>query len=274
MPIKKDTLAKIAANLKIELPKLEAAIAATDEQDIELPELHIFTKPELDTRDKNQYDTGRKAGTEMSVKDIKKKHGLTFTGEDPDALVVALETKIKAELDKNPDARVAAAVADLDTAKKALNKSETRAQQLESQMLGIQSDNKLLALLPNDRVETMSNEEYLTLLRPRIKFEMKDGKEIVVKDGQPVLNNVLEPIAAAEAIKGIFTERQWIKAEGGAGPKGRGMGNSNPSAAPKFTKISQVMEHVAGQGINAMGEKGQDMIQSIVKENPGIDLKS
>lgn len=273
--LKKAAITKLAGLLKIDESKLTAAITAADEQDIEIPELNVFTKTELETRDKNQYDVGKKAGTEMTVKEIKKKHSLSFSGDEPDALVTALEAKIKAELDKNPDARITALQADLDTAKKALVKSEGKATQLEQQMTGLQNDTKLLSLLPNDRVETMSNEEYLTLLRPRIKIEMKDGKEIVIKDGQPVVNNVLEPIAPAEAIKGIFTERKWIKEAPPAGPQGRNGQNSKPAdGTGKFTKVSEVMDHVAASGKNPMGEQGQAMVQQIIKDNPGIDLKS
>jgi hypothetical protein len=274
--LKKTSITKICQHLKIDQAKLEAALADKAEVEIDIPDdLTVLTKPELTTRDKNQYDTGKKAGEEMTVKELKKKHGLDFAGDDPEKLIEALQKKIKAELDLNPDARVKELETTLATAKNALLKANGKVEQLETEKLTMQADNELLSLLPQDRLEIMTNEEYLALSKSRLKIEVKDGKKVVVKDGQPVLDpKTMEPVAPAEAIKGFFGEKKWLKDPAGNGNGGgRGGGNSTPGGKTgKFQKLSEVRKHVEDQGKNPYGEEGQRMLQAAITENPDIDM--
>lgn len=275
--LKKTAIQKFATLLKLDLPKLEAAIADEKEVDVEIAEdLQVFTKPELETRDKNNYKTAKKAGEEMQIKALKEKHGVDIAGEDPEKFIEALQKKIKAEVDTNPDARVAEMQKTLDTAKSALKKVNEEKDLLQKDKETFQYNTKLLSLLPNDRMETMTNEEYLMLLNSAIKIETRDGKEVVLKGGQPIIDaKSLEPVPVADAIKGVFTERKWIKEAASSTQAGRGGGNSNPGGAiGKFTKLSEVKKHIEDQGKNIQGEEGGRMMQAAIKENPGIDMNN
>lgn len=277
MPIKKTTITKICTLLKIDQAKFEAAMNAKTDEDIEIADdLLVLTKAEATTRDKNQYETGKKAGYEMNIKELSKKHELDYTGDDPEKFIESLQKKIRAELDKNPDARIAEMQKILDAAKTNLKKANDRADALEAEKTTLQADTELLALLPADRLETMTNEEYLALTKAKIKIEMRDGKKVVVKEGQPVLDaKTMEPIPAANAIRGYFGERKWIKdPDNPNDPKGgRGGGNSTPGGKPgRFNKLSEVHEYVKSQGVNPLGEEGQRMMQAAIKENETIDM--
>lgn len=278
--LKKTTVTKICQHLKIDQAKLEAALADKAEVEVEVSDdLQVFTKAELTQREKNQYDIAKKAGEEMLVKAAKQKHGIDIAGEDIEKFIEALQVKIAKELNLKPDAQVAQMQQTLDQAKAALKKANDEATGFKTQMEQLQADTELINLLPADRAETMTTEEYLALTKSKIKIEVRDGKKVVVKDGQPVIDaKTMEPIAPAEALKGYFTERKWLRDPVDPTKGGRGGGNSDPTkGVGKFTKLSQINEHVAKslpQGQTLTGEDAQRQIMALIKENDGVDLKS
>lgn len=279
--LKKAVLSKIADLLKIDKTKWEAAIASEKEEDIEIPEdLTVFNKAELDTLKRNTYDPAKKAGEEMLIKEMKKKHGLEFTGEDPDKLVEALQKKVKAEVDLNPDARIVELTKTVESTKKALAKANETADHFKSQMENFQVDTKLLAMLPNNRSEVMSNDEFLNLTKNAIKIETRDGKEVAIRNGAVVVNEkTQEPIAPSEVINGYFKERKgWLKEEaaaGGGNGLGRGGGNSQHLGLKgKYSKVSQLEAELEAEKISPNGEEYTKRIQAAMKDNPEMDMKS
>lgn len=277
MPLKKTTIAKLAALAKVKPEDIEAAIAHADEQEIPIDDtIQGFNKTELDARDRNTYNTAKKTGEEMLIKAIKQKHGIEIPGEDADKVIEAIQKKTKAEIDQNPDARISEMERTLTTAKNSLKLANDKVASLETEKATIQLDTKLLALFPADRVETMTTDEYLALIKSKIKIETRDGKEVVIKDGQPVLDaKSLEPVPVKDAVEGYFVERNWKKAAAPPPPTppgGRGGGNSNPGGMSKFSKLSEVRKDIEDKGINPLGEKAQSLIQAAIKDNPDIDM--
>lgn len=278
--LKKAAILKMADLLKVDKAKIEAALANDKEEvDIEIPEdVTILTKTELETRDRNTYDKAKKAGEEMTIKEMKKKHSLEFTGEDPDKLVEAVQKKTKAELDKNPDERVAEITKTLETTKKALMKANETADQFKGEMETYKADSDLLSMLPKNRIETMTNAEYLLLTKSAIKIENKDGKKVALRNGEVVVDpKTADPIPAEKVVESFFTERKWIKEEGSGGPAGGGRGGGNSqhiSGKGKYAKVSELKAELEAENININGEAYTKRVQAAMKENPEMDMNS
>ncbi|MBS1915670.1 MAG: hypothetical protein JST87_05295 [Bacteroidetes bacterium] len=275
MPISKKTLQKIATLLKLDQAKVDAAAADEKEVDLEIADdLSVFNKTEITARDKNGYDSGKKAGEEMLAKKIKKDHAIDITGDDMDKVIDAIINKAKAEANANPDARVTEMETTLKKAKTELEKANLKIEKLEVEKETSLTNQKLLSHFPSNRIDTMTNDELLTLVNSRIKIVKKDGKEVVVKDGEEVLDKSLNPVPVKDAIAQYFTERKWIKEEQ-QNRSGRGGGNSNPQGgANKFQKMSEVTKYLQDNGINIQGEKAMQIISAAKKENPQLDMNS
>lgn len=278
MALKKTVIARLAALAKVDVTVLEAAIAAADEQDVPIADnLQVMTAPEVEVRDRNKYNEGKTAGTEMVLKEIKTKHLIEVDGVDPDKIVEAIGKKAVTAANIAPDEQVKAANKLTDQWKQKATAAELEAQQLKTKTAELGTDNRIRGLFPKNRSEVLTDDEFLMVIKGKYNIEVREGKEVVIDKAtnEIVRDKVkLEPVTPADVFTGYFTEKKWI-AEPAAGGGGRGGGNSNPGAgAGKFTKISEVRAHVEAQGQNALGQKGQAMIQAIVKENPDIDFNS
>lgn len=276
--LKADTLKKFAGLLKIDETKLKAAIADEKEVDLDVADgLVVYTAPELDTFQKNKYEAGKKAGADLVISDLKKKHGVEVAGEDPEKFVEGLTLKVKKEIETNPDERIKEKDKTIETHKKALKEANERADRAEQEKQQYQGDSKLLSMLPNNRLDILNNEEYLTLVKSSIQLKTVDGKEVAVRGGQVLTDpKTLEPIAPADAIKTFFTEKRLVKPEEES-IKGRGGVNSNPGGGGgggKYAKLSELQKHLEDEGINPNGSEANARIQAAVKENPEMDLRS
>lgn len=276
--LKEATIARLAALAKLDPAALTAAIKAADEQDVTIPDnLQTLAAPDLEVRDRNEYNRGKKAGTEMSMKELKTKHNLQVDGEDPDKIVEAIAKKAVEDAKIAPDKQVEEARKDRDQWKQKATAAEQAAADLKKQTEQLAADNRFRSLFPKDRSEILTDDEYLDAAKRRYAIETREGREVMIDrtTGDIVKDKTkLEPVAPPDVLKGYFTERKWI-AEEQKPAGGRGGGDSKPGGAGgKFSKLSEVRAHVEGQGKNPLGMEGQAMIQAAIKENPGIDMNS
>lgn len=276
--LKQATIDRIASLIKVDAAALKTAITAEAETDVTIADdIEVLDKATLATRDKNKYGEGKKAGEEMVIKNIKKEAGVDVADDDPKKVLDAIADKIKKDAGANPDARVQELEGTLTTAKNQVKKLTTELETIKSEKETLVTDTKLLSHFPANTISALTREEILSLLKTKVKIETRDGKEVVIKDGQPVLNPAsLEPLPVSEAIGSYFKERSWVQDEAGAaGAAGRGTGNSAPGgAAKKFTKLSDVQKHLEAEGLNLQGEKAMAFTQAAMKDNPDMDMQS
>lgn len=282
--LKKTTLSKIAALLKLDPAAFETAARATDEQDVAIDEkLQVYTDTDLTSRDRNKYNEGKKAGEEMLVKALKTKHSIDITGDDIDPVIEAITAKIKKEANTAPDAKVTDLEGKVAHWKKQHDDVVLKVTEAEKRAATVALDNELLTHFPKTRLSTLTDKQYLLLLKEDLNIIEKDGKRVVVKAGVEQVNKKdLEPLALGDVINELFNERKWSEANGGGGAagaaggaKGGGGGNSKPGGATgKFSKLSEINAHLQSQGIDPKGEKGAAFIQAATKENPQMDFQT
>lgn len=239
MAIKKEDLEKIKSTLKgIDVDKMLAAHAATDEQPFEMPaDISVLTAAELTTRDANVATTAKKEGEtsgetkgkELAAKAFRKKFNLPDTiGVDIDKVVEAVNTELN-KGDEGLKQQVAALIKDKTDLEKKVTDTESKAN-------AALFDAELISLFPPGRTGDLQDNERLMLIKNQIEFVDVDGKKVakLKKDGTILEDPATHsPLPLGDAMKNIFTERKWIGDDGGAAggaQGGRGGGNSGGGA--------------------------------------------
>lgn len=276
MALKKEAITKLATLAKLDEKAFLEAISATDEKDITIADdLNVMTKVELETRDRNQYEKGKTAGSEMTMKDFKTKTKVDIEGTDPEKIAEAIGKKAVEEAKIAPDEQVKEQKKLVDQWKVKASTAEEKIKTLETEKTQLSTDNKIRGLFPKDRSDILTDDEFLMSVKGKYNLEIRDGKEVVIdRTTSEIVKDPtkLEPVAPGDVVKKYFTERKWIT-DPGTGGGGRGGGNSNPgSGGVKFVKLSEAKAWVESQGKNINGTEGQAMMQAAIKENPGIDM--
>lgn len=275
MALKKETLAKIAAILKLQEADLSAKIASTNEEDIDIPELQTFTADELSARDLAQMGLGKKEGEkegeakgkELVVKDLKKSFGIEFDGKDMTKLTEALKTQFQ----KGDDA-IKQQVTLLQTQ---LAEKDGIIEQTKRQASEAIFDAQLLGFMPSNRKSVadggFTDQEYLSAIKANLQFEHSDTGVLVKKAGQVVRDpKTTNPLAPDEVVKGYFAERKWAVDEAAAGGRGGGSGK----AGNAITKLSELQARYEGEGKSTVSAEFQREALEMKKANPDFDMNA
>lgn len=280
MALKKTAIARMAGLLKIDQAKLEAAIAAPDEQDVAIADdLQSFSKTDMDTRDRNTYADGKKAGSDMAMKELKTKAGVEIEGTDPEKIAGAISKKAVDEAKIAPDEQVKAAQKLTDQWKQKATTAEEQLRTAQQEKDQLATDNRFRALFPKDRSDLLTDDEYLMATKGRYELKKDDKGREVVHDrttGEIVRNaGNLEPIAPPDVFKTHFNERKWMAQPPADPKKGPGSGNSGPAGGKgQFKKMSEARKYAEDNGINLQGSAGQAYLRGVMKDNPDIDTNS
>jgi len=267
--LKKETIDKIAGLLKIDSKALTEAITATEEKDITLTDLQVFTTDELTTRDTAQKAEGKRegesagkdAGREIAVKEIKKAFGIEIEGKDIPKVVEAVKTQL-AKGDEGLKQQV-------ELLQGKLGEKDAEVARLASVAESVKLDTQLMGLFPKNRAETISDSEYLTLLKSSLSIETVDGKQVVKKGGEILRDTkTTNPLPLADAVAGYFTERKWLAPDGT--PGGRGGKDTPPGG--KAAKMSEAVKAWEDAGKNPASAEFQAHINVLAKENANFDF--
>lgn len=232
MALSKETISSIAGLLGTTAEDITAKITSEDEVTLEIPKGQIFTDDELSRRDSSKYKEGKDAGTEMLVKDLKKKYGYEIEGKDAEAFLSHHENQLKDKYSKGSTDRVKELESDIEKMKKA-NQSELEAVQNQlstykqkSKMQAVKND--LLSVMPSET--TIAKDDVLTLFLSKHEIkEDEQGQTYLTANGQPLKD---EKTASYIGIQDVFNEfvSPYKKA-----PSGRGRGNENGGGNSVYT---------------------------------------
>ncbi len=227
--LSKKTIEAIAKMVKVDASDLEAKIKAEGDQDIELPELKVFTIDEFDSRLRNEksssYEEGKVAGEEMKVKKMKESKGYDFEGKNFEALLKHHEEKIKKESGTEPSKRIKELETDIENLNKVhKNKIEelmTANNGLNSKYMQAINSNALLSIMPDKTA--IDKSDIITLFNANYKVENDESGKMVIKDN---MGNVLKdqttanPLELKQVFNEFLSEKNYI-----LGNPGRGAGN-------------------------------------------------
>jgi hypothetical protein len=275
MALKKQSIKKIASLLKLDEKKLEEDIKSETEVELDiLDDIQLMSKTDLEARDRNVREEGKRTGEEVLIKEMKKKHGVDFEGKDPDKFVETLRKKVETEVNANPDERIKERDKQIDLLSKRATKAEQAADQLGKEKIQIQQDGRLINMLPKERSTTLRDPEYLELMKRELEFTTYEGKEVVKRNGEILRDpKTQEPLSSDKAIVNYFAEREgWTgKAATEQQRSGRGGGNSSQGGVTgKYANWKELMADMDIKGININGEKGKAFIDAALKEAPEL----
>jgi hypothetical protein len=257
----------------LDVEKLEAAVKAEAETEIELPDVVVFKPTDLQARDANNKAEGKKEGEkegetkgkELAAKAIKTKFGI----ED--------ESKDLAKVVDLVNAKVAAGDPGLKQQNELLIKDKEALQAALDKEKGVSAaavfDSKLISMFPANRSADLKDNERLMLAKQDLTFEQVDGKTVVKRNGEILRDTATQnPLAPEKVITDYFTERKWVAGSGANG--GRGGGDNNPAGAGGLKKLSQVQEQWQKDNPNGnlVSPEFQQHLETVTKDAPDFDF--
>jgi len=272
MAFKKQTIQQICALLKIKEEEFNKAVTDPAEIDITIDEnLQAFTKSEIEARDRNKYNDGKTAGVEMLVKDIKKSHNVDIAGTDSAAIVDAISKAAVAAANIAPDEKVKERDKLIEQWK-SKHKEAEQALAAEKQRASEYATNaEILSVFPANRAATLTDQEYLSLIKNNYRIAEEDGKKVVydVTTGNKIQDpKNLEPLPLKDVIANHFTTRKWVADQQQQQPRGGGgSGSSTFEPGKGFQKMSDLRKYATDNNIPITGEKFNAMVKDAVKEN-------
>ena len=248
----KETIKKIAEVLKLDASIFEANFKSDKEEVLEVPVL--FTEDEKTTFGTNRFNEGKKAMSEIAVKDLKEKHGLEFTGKSLDSALEAYADKKLIDAKIAPDAKVKTLQDENKTLKgsleTALGKEQTLTKDYNDKLFQVETKSNILTHIPNETI--IPREDLVDLFMNRHRVSREDDSIIIYKGDQKLVDNVLNPIPLKDAVA-QFSE-SYLKKEGMGG---KDLGGGTPG---KFKSISQFEAHCVKNNIAPMSDEGQKLL--------------
>lgn len=262
--IAKDTLKKIADVLKLDVADFEAKIKSDKEETLEVPVL--FTEEDKNIFGTNRFNEGKKAATEIAVKDLKTKYNLEFEGKSLDnALEAFADVKLK-EAKLTPDKQVET----LKSEKKQLqeqithltSEKESIAKDMNTKLFQVETRAQVFAHIPKNTI--IPAEDLAVLFMNSHRVAKEDDRVIIYKGDQALKDNVLNPIPLKDAVAAFAETYIDKKGMGGKDDKGSGAGT-------KYNTMSELYEDLKKKGIDPMGPDGLKAVAQAKKDNPAFD---
>ena len=190
--------------------------------------LVLFTKPDYETRLKNEkdqeYKKGRKDESEILVKETKRKLGLEFEGKDMDNLLSNFKTKIEADLKIEPNKKVEELTKTVEQLRENLKLEAEKNTNLLNDFTKKEESNRLEtnlhASIPDKAVnDTFNKKDIAAMFKANgYSYEIEDGKEVVKLNGEIVKNpTTLTPRPIKEVMGEFVTVKKLIVKDGRAG---------------------------------------------------------
>lgn len=265
--IAKETLKKIADVLKLDVSDFEAKLKSDKEETLEVPVL--YTEDDKTAFGTNRFNDGKKAATEIAVKDLKTKYGLEFEGKSLDNALEAYSEKKIAEAKLTPDRQVETLKGERKQLQDRLNILEGEKTELikthNDKMFQVETRASVFSHIPKNTI--IPTEDLAILFTNSHRVVKEDDRVVIYKGDQKLQDSVLNPIPLKDAIA-AFAE-PYIKKEGMGGGDDKGGG-----AGTKYSKMSDLYGDLKKKGIDPMGPDGLKAVAEAKKNNPAFDYNS
>lgn len=273
MALKKEALTRIATLLKVKETDLEAAIKDEKEVDVAIDDkLQTFTETEVTTLKTNEYNTGKKAGEEMAVKEAKEKLKLDFQGKTVDGLLDAHGKKVLADAKIEPDKKVQEYEEKVTNLQKTVAEKERELAEKTALAETSSINSELYQFIPakGENDPDMTPSDIIALAKSNgIEFKRENGKLVPYQNGKQVLDKVSN-VREAKDVLGEFITAKKYRSAGEATPGGRGGGDGKPPA--KAGTMSELKKQFEAQGKSLLGQEFSEAVAAATKENKDFDM--
>jgi hypothetical protein len=174
----------------------------------------------------DEYKKGKVAGVEMSIKEAREKHGLTFEGKTIDNLLEAMQAKAIADAKVEPNTKIQALEADLKKIQTNYLTLETEhnsfKQAVEGEKVRFKKDNTILSKIDPSKLIVSPDIAILALKNKGFDIDSaEDGSFVPVLNGAVLKDQrTLQPLSIDTVINDTLASLNLFKqATGGAGGK-------------------------------------------------------
>jgi hypothetical protein len=274
--LKKDALQRIAALAKIDVATLEAAIKDDKEVDVAIDDkITAYTADEIETLGKNKYDSGKKAGEEMSVDAVKKDLGLTFTGKTVKGLVEAATKKAVDDAKIEPDEKVRQLSTENETLRNSVKEFESKLTAKDSEIETIVTTTEIGKHMPKfgDNSPALNQDEFITLMKANgYEFKREGNVVATYKDGKRIDDKLAQPEKIETVVAAFAKEKKFVSDVPAVPAGGRGHGNNAPAASA--TKLSDLKAQFVSQGKSLNGDDFRAAVNAAAAANKEFDMSS
>jgi hypothetical protein len=269
--------AEVIAKLKswgLDTDKLIAAAKEENEVDYALPEIEVFKKEDLEARDANKVNEGKKLGEkegetkgkELAAKALKKAFSIEDDTKELDKIVTLVTDKAS-----KGDPVLKEQVTNLIRDKETLT---AKVGDLEKAAKSAAFDTQLISWFPAGRTADLKDSERLILAKMDLSFEEVDGKTVVKRNGDVVRDKATQnPLAADKVLADYFTERKWVGSTGTAGGRG-GNDTTVTGGAGGIKTLSAAQEAWLkdNPGGNTVSPEFSKYLDTVTKDVPDFDF--
>ena len=132
-------------------------------------------------------------------------------------------------------------------------------------MLGYKVDTKIKSVIPDALPEGLTKEDALTLAKSNLSFSFdEDGKEVVMRGGQVLKNQMRENVNHEAALNDFIIERKWNVQSGGRGGKDD-TGSGGKSQLETIRSESGLQKYFAENKIHPSGQDARALRDQVNK---------
>jgi len=240
---------------------------AEDEHEIKLTEGKYLSTDDLDelkvTVKQNGYEEGKTAGSEMTIKDIKKAKGLDFEGKTIPTLIKYYDEKVMSEAGKEPTEKITELTGSLENLQKKYDDDslewEEKFKLKDIELQNVNSNSFMSGLIPT--IEGFKKNHLLASFK-------SDGYGVAYNEsgvGEPTLNGKVIK-TDMEKVK-PFTDvvNDWVQENQFIQTKGRGGNNTPGTPGGTFKTMNDLMKHMDINKIDPLSSQGLEMIDRFEK---------
>jgi hypothetical protein len=259
--VSKKTIEQMAKALGVDKTKLNEALTAETDIDIDIPEVKVLTPDGLRKLESEKYEEGKEVGVEMAVKKYKTENNIQFTGKGIADLAAHLESK-----------------SDVDGRVKKLQENLTAAEQkavlFEQKLQNVEIENEIYNAIPAE-YNGLSKRALKAIAEVdgNISFKKEEGKLNVYRDGQRVRDERTQAdLPIVDVLKNFFEVERGFKVAGSETPQpprqGRGAEGTPPKPATGNRKRSDIEKEwtAANPDLNVAGMDYQTHFAQQVKQ--------
>jgi len=244
--------------------KLIEAVKAENELEVEVSKMNLFTDEQVEmlggNKKKEGYEEGKLAGSEMTVKDLKKRFGIEKEGKTADLLYNHIIEKILFDAKIEPEKKVKELQESLTSLQ---NKYQSDSEQWKStieqkdnEVKAIKTETLLLQSLP--KVEGYKTNHILAAFKSDGYGVLVDeqNKVIPTLNDKPIKDAVENPEDLSKVINSWLSTSGYVK-----GSEGRGGSNDNGGSFSEFKTLSDVMKYMEKNKINPTERQGEEILK-------------
>lgn len=271
--LKKEGIEALSKASGLSVEALTKAINDEKEVDIDVLVSKTFTESEWESHEEAinsektvEYEKGKTAGSEMTVKEMKKQANLSFEGKKPEDFVSHFKTHILEEADKNPDSRVKELESDLKALREvSIPEKDQKIQEL-TQQIGMNSIMSTVEqYIPSKLPDGITRSDAKTIIKSNFEFGKDDSGEFVKKDGVIMKDDKTRArMTIKDAVSGFVVERKWATLDGGRGGEDGG-GQGSFGSAKDIRNMKDMNKFFEEKDIHPLSEEAKGHIADAVK---------